>query len=292
MSSPISDRPKDVLIVAANPTYQRVISTILGEKGHRTFVCASLQQCRTTLQPNPTINIVVMVLDLVSPASLQTFMLVREMFAPFGQLPVFILIPISAVDPSVERQASHFADLVFGFPLRIENLERTINKANHILGLRGRGVSVEIEHDCACPVLSGCTLGSEPTSIVISDMVQRPHRLKAAFVPMLLADYIFRHTSAEKPERLDTILRNIFLSDFYSYWLREERITRRWLITNFSRLKEAVEQICDDSEGALSLESILASETYPGKTTVYYSQIPWHLSHKKGGRECIPVAVE
>jgi hypothetical protein len=292
MSSSTSGKPKDAMIVAANPTHQRVIRDILDKEGHLSFVCGSLPQCAATVQSGPTINIVVVVLELVTPGSLQTFMGVREMFAPLGQLPVFIVIPISLIAPSVEMEVRRYAHFAFGFPVRIENLVLRINMANHILALRSRGVSVEIEHDCSFPVASGCTLGSEPTSIVIYDMVQRPHRLKAAFIPTLLADYIFRHTSADSPERLDIILRNIFLSDFYSYWLREEHITRRWLITNFSRLNDAVEQVCDDSEGALSLDSILASETYPGKTTVYYSQIPWRLSHKKSGRESIGAAAD
>lgn len=269
-----SEKPRDAMVVAANPTYQRVISTILHEEGHRSYVCATLPECEAMLQSDPTINIVIVVLDLVSPGSLLPFMRVREMFATFGALPVFIVIPISRVLPPVEMEAKLYAHLAFGFPQSFDNFLDKINLANYILGVRGRGISVEIEHDCSSPVARGCTLGSETTSIVIHDLVQRRHHLKAAFVPTLLGDYLFRHTSAERPERLDTIVRNIFLSDFHAYWLREEHITRRWLITNFSRLKDAVEQACDASEGALSMDSILASETYAGKTTVYYSQVP------------------
>ena len=272
----------DAIIIANDYQQQELLKVVLDGSGHHAFVCGNFGECKGFLRTDPHIKLVLVVIDpWIEP--LAHLLQLRGMLAPLGQLPIIIAIPLSINSVEIEIKLRPYAHVVFGFPMSVNELDWKIKLANRLLQMRSWGVIAEIEHNCPSSIIDGCLHGSEPTSVLFYDAMQHPHPLRTAFVPMLLADYILRSTSPEKPERLDSILTNIFLSDFHTHWLKEEHITRRWLITNFCRFKDAMQQLCDGSEGALKLDLLLASEKFPGKTTVYYSLVPWRLSHKKGG---------
>jgi hypothetical protein len=102
-----------------------------------------------------------------------------------------------------------------------------------------------------------------------------PVLLKAAFVPLTLADFFIRNTTAINPITRQRALDRILESGFHSHWLDPEHVTPRWFLTNFNRLTRANKALLTSG-----IPMIFFSELLEGKTTNYFSTASFRLYHQ------------
>jgi hypothetical protein len=111
-----------------------------------------------------------------------------------------------------------------------------------------------------------------------------PVALPIARVPRLYFDYFLRNVPPERPKNANMVLADLAERPFYATALGWEHISRRPFITNFHRIRMALETAHEAGVLSFLPNKIAISRKYPGKETVYAIRGTYRFFHQ--GEKC------